>query len=191
MKLRYNLPLGLILAVLLGLAGCGDREEAEVSLDPVAFHSEDECHVCGMVVMDFPGPKGQAVARDGVRKFCSTAEMLSWWLQPENRILQLRLYVHDMGRSHWDQPDDAYLVDATQAWYVTGTGLEGAMGASLASFAEREAADALAARHQGARVVAFSDIDEQFLQQAAAAQHGGMGHDMHSQPMDPHSHTGH
>src|SRR5690554_7359072 len=77
-----------------------------------------------MVVMDFPGPKGQAVARDGVRKFCSTAEMLSWWLQPENRILQLRLYVHDMGRSHWDQPDDAYLVDATQAWYVTGTGLD-------------------------------------------------------------------
>ena len=57
MKLRYNLPLGLILAVLLGLAGCGDREEAEVSLDPVAFHSEDECHVCGMVVMDFPGPR--------------------------------------------------------------------------------------------------------------------------------------
>lgn len=191
MKLRYNLSLGLILAVLLGLAGCGDREEAEVSLDPVAFHSDDECHVCGMVVMDFPGPKGQAVARDGVRKFCSTAEMLSWWLQPENRILQLRLYVHDMGRSHWGQPDDAHLVDATQAWYVTGTGLEGAMGASLASFAEREAAEALAARHQGARVVAFSDIDEQFLQQAAAAQHGGMGHDMHSQPMDPHSHTGH
>src|SRR5690606_38262471 len=107
MKLRYNLPLGLILAVLLGLAGCGDREEAEVSLDPVAFHSEDECHVCGMVVMAVSGPKGQAVARDGVRKFCSTADMLSWRLQPENRILQLRLSVHDMGRSNWHQPDDA------------------------------------------------------------------------------------
>ena len=39
--------LAMGLAVLLGLAGCGDREEAEVSLDPVAFHSEDECHVCG------------------------------------------------------------------------------------------------------------------------------------------------
>src|SRR5690554_5159633 len=193
MKTRYNLGLRTLIVLLFGLAlaACGEKDETPVSLDPVAFHATDECHVCGMVISDFPGPKGQAVEKDGVRKFCSTAEMLSWWLQPENRILDAKLYVHDMGRSHWDQPDDAYLVDATQAWYVTGTGLEGAMGASLASFAEREAAEALAARHQGARVVAFSDIDEQFLQQAAAAQHGGMGHDMHSQPMDPHSHTGH
>src|SRR5690606_6670674 len=154
------------------------REEAEVSLDPVAFHSEDECHVCGMVVMDFPGPKGQAVARDGVRKFCSTAEMLSWWLQPENRILQLRLYVHDMGRSHWDPPAAACLVDATQGWHVTGSGLAAASGASLASCAEREAAEALAARLQGPRAAPCCNNDERSLQQAAAPQHAGMWHDM-------------
>lgn len=194
MKTRYNLNLRLVLVMLFGLllAGCSDKEEARVSYDPVAFHADDECHVCGMIVADFPGPKGQALERNGVRKFCSTAEMLSWWLQPENNILQAKLYVHDMGRSQWDQPEDEHLIDATQAWFVTGTPLQGAMGASLASFADRQAAEALAAEHDGAQVVAFEQIDQAFLQQAAAAQQGGMGHDMHQQPMDSlDSHFGH
>lgn len=194
MKTRYNVYLRLVLITLFGLflAGCGDKEEIPVSYDPVAFHADDECHVCGMIVTDFPGPKGQAVERNGVRKFCSTAEMFSWWLQPENNILQARLYVHDMGRSHWDTPDDEHLIDAKQAWYVAGTPLQGAMGASLASFADRQAADELAAEHEGAQVMSFDQIDQAFLQQAAAAQHGGMGHDMHHHPMDSHdSHFGH
>ena len=194
MKIRYNFNLRFLLVLLFGLilAGCGDKEEVQVSYDPVAFHGDDECHVCGMMVIDFPGPKGQAVERDGVRKFCSTAEMFSWYLQPENRILQARLYVHDMGQSHWEQPDDEHLIDATQAWYVTGTPLQGAMGASLASFADQQAAEELAAQHEGAQVVSFDQIDQEFLQQAAAAQHGGMGHDMHPHPTESHdSHSAH
>lgn len=194
MKTRYNIDLRLVLVMLFGLflAACGDQEETQVSYDPVAFHADDECHVCGMIVMDFPGPKGQAVERNGVRKFCSTAEMFSWWLQPENNILQARLYVHDMGRSHWEHPDDEHLIDATQAWYVSGTALQGAMGASLASFADQQAAEELAAEHDSAQVMSFDQIDQEFLQQAAAAQHGGMGHDMHHQPMDSHdNHSGH
>lgn len=193
MKNPYNSALHLMLVLLLGLAltACTDSEQEHVSYDPVAFHSDDECHICGMIIADFAGPKGQAVERDDVKKFCSTAEMFSWWLQPENRILDARLYVHDMGRSHWDQLDDEHLIDATQAWYVSGTPLKGAMGASLASFADRSAAEELAAEHEGARILAFDDIDETFLAEAAAAQHGNMGHDMH-QPMDSHdSHPGH
>lgn len=193
MKNPYNSALHLMLVLLLGLAltACTDSEQEHVSYDPVAFHSDDECHICGMIIADFAGPKGQAVERNDVKKFCSTAEMFSWWLQPENRILDARLYVHDMGRSHWDQLDDEHLIDATQAWYVSGTPLKGAMGASLASFADRSAAEELAAEHEGARILAFDDIDETFLAEAAAAQHGGMGHDMH-QPMDSHdSHPGH
>lgn len=175
MKMSYKSALRTALLMLLGLAlaACGDKEEAPVNLDPVAFHQDDECHVCGMIVADFDGPKGQVVGQDGVKKFCSTAEMLSWWLQPENRILDVQLYVHDMGRSQWGQPDDAHLIDARQAWYVSGTPLKGAMGASLASFADKAAAEALASEHNGL-VLPFSEIDQAFLQQAAAAQHGDM-----------------
>jgi len=178
MNALHRIGAGTFLALLLavGLAGCGEKEEVEQALDPVAFHDSDECHVCGMIISDFPGPKGQAVEKGGVKKFCSTAEMLGWWLQPENRLLDAKLYVHDMGRSVWEKPDDSHLIDATSAYYVVGTTLKGAMGASLASFAQEQDAQALASMH-GGRVLRFEEIDQALLQEAASMQHGGMhGH---------------
>lgn len=169
-------------ALMLGLAACNEAEQSEQLLEPVAFHSSDECHVCGMVISDFPGPKGQAVEKGGVRKFCSTAEMLGWWLQPENRMLNAKLYVHDMGRSTWENPDDQYLIDATSAYYVVGTSLKGAMGVVLATFSDESAAKSLAAMH-GGRVLRFEDIDQSVLQQSS-----GMSHDM---PGHQQAHAGH
>ncbi len=169
-------------ALMLGLAACNEAEQSEQLLEPVAFHSSDECHVCGMVISDFPGPKGQAVEKGGVRKFCSTAEMLGWWLQPENRMLDAKLYVHDMGRSTWENPDDQYLIDATSAYYVAGTSLKGAMGVVLATFADESAAKSLAVMH-GGRVLRFEDIDQSVLQQSS-----GMAHDM---PGHQQAHAGH
>ena len=78
-----------------------------------------------------------------------------------------------MGRSEWLKPDDSHLIDASSAFYVVGlgaSGLQGAMGAVLASFADEQAARKLAAIH-GARVLRFEEIDQAVLQQAAASQH--------------------
>ncbi|MCQ4322999.1 nitrous oxide reductase accessory protein NosL [Stutzerimonas stutzeri] len=176
MNALYRVSRALITAAMvLGLAGCNEAEQSEQLLEPVAFHSSDECHVCGMVISDFPGPKGQAVEKGRVRKFCSTAEMLGWWLQPENRMLNAKLYVHDMGRSTWEQPDDKFLIDATSAYYVAGTHLKGAMGAVLATFAKEEDAQRLAAEQDG-RVLRFDDIDQSVLQPAAAMISGMTDH---------------
>jgi len=169
----------LAAALLLGLAACNEPETSEQALAPVAFHAGDECHVCGMAISDFPGPKGEAVEKGKVRKFCSTAELLGWWLQPENRTLQAKLYVHDMGRSTWEKPDDQYLIDATSAYYVAGTHLKGAMGAVLATFAKEEDAQRLAAE-QGGRVLRFDDIDQSVLQPAAAMASGMTDHQAHA-----------
>lgn len=183
--LRPSLARTLFALLLaLGLAACGGSDGPAAPLAPVAFHAGDECHVCGMVIADFPGPKGEAVAGDGVKKFCSVAEMIGWWLQPENRGRELKLYVHDMGHGPWERPDDAHLIDATSAYYVVGIPLEGAMGAVLASFAEQEAAQRLAAQY-GGRVLRFAEIDQALLQEAAAAQHGA-AHGGHP-PADAHA----
>ncbi|MDF3931114.1 nitrous oxide reductase accessory protein NosL [Pseudomonas citronellolis] len=154
-------------ALLVGLllAGC-DAGRDDVPLTPVPFASGDECHVCGMRIAAFPGPKGEAVAPGAVRKFCSTAELLGWWLQAENRQPGARLYVHDMGGGAWDHPDDSRLVDATSAYYVIGIQRPGAMGATLASFAERVEAERLA-RAEGGRVLRFAEIDADALQGVA------------------------
>jgi copper chaperone NosL len=96
--------------------------------------------------------------------------MIGWWLQPENHHGEARLYVHDMGRSPWNAPNDAHLIDAKDAFYVVGTQLKGAMGVVLASFSSQQAAQKLAA-DQGGRVLRFSEIDQAVLQQQPAMSH--------------------
>ncbi|NMX94245.1 NosL protein [Pseudomonas sp. WS 5086] len=167
-----SMKIGLVLLLSLLLVGCDKPVEAGVGDGPVAFHPADECHVCGMVISEFPGPKGQVVEQGAAQKFCSTAEMLGWWLQPENHHAQSKLYVHDMGRSHWDTPDDAHLIDARTAYYVLGTGLKGAMGVVLATFAEQAVAQKVAA-DTGGRVLRFEEIDLALLQQPAGMSHSG------------------
>ena len=158
--------MAALLAGLL-LAACDKAPESSFTDAPVAFHPNDECHVCGMVITDFPGPKGAAVGAGGVKKFCSPAEMLGWWLQPENHRADVTLYVHDMGRSHWDAPDDAHLIDARTAYFVIGSGLKGAMGVVLASFSDPQAAEKLAS-DSGGRVLRLEDIDQKLLGQVSA-----------------------
>ncbi|AGI26828.1 nitrous oxide reductase accessory protein NosL [Pseudomonas sp. MT3] len=158
--LRLGLAAGLF-AVLLG--GCDDAAQQTANLAPVPFQNGDECHVCGMIISDFAGPKGEAVAPGSVHKFCSTAELLGWWLQPENQHGGARLYVHDMARSDWNHPDDRHLIDATTAFYVVGVKRPGAMGATLASFAERADAERMA-NAEGGRVLRFDEIDQSVLQ---------------------------
>lgn len=151
--------------ICLALAACDKAGSTPPNEATLAFHPSDECHVCGMVISDFPGPKGAAVAAGGVKKFCSPAEMLGWWLQPENHRDDVKLYVHDMGRGQWEKPDDAHLIDARTAYFVIGTGLKGAMGVVLASFSDAQAAQKLAT-DTGGRVLRLEDIDQELLGQA-------------------------
>lgn len=168
MLLSRHLRLGLLAGLFsLFLAGCDNAAEETANLAPVPFQKGDECHVCGMLIEDFPGPKGEAVAPGAVHKFCSTAELLGWWLQPENQHSGARLYVHDMARSDWNHPDDRHLVDATSAYYVVGVKRPGGMGATLASFAQRADADRMASA-EGGRVLSFGEIDQNVLQGIAA-----------------------
>ncbi len=153
---------------LLLLGGCEPAAEAPAVVTAVPFHEGDECHVCGMAITDFPGPKGQAIERGEVRKFCSVAEMLGWWLQPENQAQSVSLYVHDMTQGDWAAPDDAHLIDAREAYFVPVPSLPGAMGQPLATFASEDAAQAMAKAHQS-KVLRLDQLDMATLQQPAAA----------------------
>ncbi len=142
------------------LAGCSESEEQITEKpDPVHIESGDECHVCGMAITRFPGPKGEAItARDqAVHKFCSTRDMFSWVLQPENAKRDHTLYVHDMAQTDWEHPDDTALIDARQAFFVVGSERTGAMGPTLASFATEEAAQEFAMNY-GGQVLSYNEV---------------------------------
>lgn len=153
--------LKLILIVLpLGfLAGCGEEEKADVVRQAIAIESGEECHLCGMIITNYPGPKGQLYSRglNGNMRFCSTRDMFAFIVDPENQHNIQEAYVHDMAVTPWDHPDEETYIDAKQAFYVIGHGLKGAMGPTLASFSKRADADAFA-QSEGGDVYSFDQI---------------------------------
>lgn len=144
---------------LASLTACGKQEAVTVHCAPQPIVDGDECAVCGMFITEYPGPKAQVCLRDGrVLKFCSTNDLFVWALQPESIPLLLRAYVHDMGRTDWEQPRDDAFIEADIAVFVSDTPLQGAMGPALVSFGSREAAETFMQEH-GGRAMAYSEVD--------------------------------
>lgn len=147
------LPVGL-------LAGCSGEDKSTALVQKVvALESSDECHLCGMIITNFPGPKGQLYSKGikGNMRFCSTRDMFAFIVDPENQHNIQQAYVHDMAVTPWDHPDEETYVDAKLAFYVIGHGKKGAMGPTLASFSKQADADAFAAA-EGGKVYSFDQI---------------------------------
>lgn len=150
--------LVLLLTMLLG--ACSQQQDASALQKPVPIASGDECHVCGMQIKRFPGPKAEAYVQGNKTpyKFCSTRDMFAWFLQPETATVVGKIFVHDMGATNWQSPSDNDFIDARTAWYVVGSNAKGAMGPTLASFKDRDAAMAFVAKN-GGTVMPFSAVD--------------------------------
>ncbi len=148
-----------LVIMLLSVNACSSKNNApKVAHDPVAIEAGEECHLCGMVISKFSGPKGEVYDRNGkVQKFCSTRDLFSWYLQPENQISTQEIFVHDMVQTPWDKPDDHHLVPAREAWYVMGSDMKGAMGPTLASFKKQVDAKAFMATH-GGKLLQFKEV---------------------------------
>ncbi|WP_227370040.1 nitrous oxide reductase accessory protein NosL [Halomonas sp. M20] len=157
-----SLPFALVLALFL--AGCGQEADKTALAAPVPITDGDACHVCGMTITNFPGPKGQAFMKSDpdALKFCSTLELFTFLKQPENETQISHAYVHDIGETTWEAPADGAYVRAVDAWYVIGHDQPGAMGHTLASFAEQNRAKDFSDEH-GGKVIRFEDIDLKLL----------------------------
>ena len=155
---RILASLGILTA--LPLLGCEKNTAANAVRGPVPIADGEECHVCGMIINDFPGPKGQAFVQGAEQplKFCSTRDLFAFLTQPEARSVTREVYVHDMGVTAWDAPAFEAFTDARAAHYVVCQPLPGAMGPTLAAFKEPSAAEAFAAQHDG-RIIGFAEID--------------------------------
>lgn len=164
MKSYKLLVIITTLIVFTSLVSCSDNaEQQKVIHQAVAMESSDECHLCGMLITRFDGPKGEVFRKelgDQVFKFCSTRDMFSYYLDPENQRNVAQMLVHDMSKMPWgsDSIDDKYFIDAKTAWYVAGSDKTGAMGKTLASFSQQKDAQAFADEF-GGQVLSFKDVN--------------------------------
>ncbi|MBL4822959.1 MAG: nitrous oxide reductase accessory protein NosL [Colwellia sp.] len=150
--------------VLTPLMSCSDKATQQQMIHKaVVIESADECHLCGMLITRFDGPKGEVFRKETaaqVFKFCSTRDMFSYYLDPENTRNVSQILVHDMSKMPWgsDSINDKHFIDAKNAWYVSGSEKTGAMGKTLASFSLQSDAKAFA-KEFGGKVISFVDIN--------------------------------
>ncbi|MEH6823112.1 MAG: nitrous oxide reductase accessory protein NosL [Motiliproteus sp.] len=156
----------ILLTALLLTACSEDSAPTLAAQQAAAIESGDECHLCGMIISNFPGPKGQLFERGQgrVMKFCSTRDLFAYLLDPEHQHNIQSVFVHDMAISPWDHPDDKTYIDARTAWYVVDSSRKGAMGPTLASFSDKAHADAYAAEY-GGQLYPFEQLNLSLLSQ--------------------------
>ena len=158
------LRLGFVIALLM-LSSCGKTpSDLKLAQQAMTIERGDECHLCGMIITGFSGPKGQLYKRGSEQnlKFCSTRDMFAYLLDPEHKHAIQTIYVHDMAVTPWNTPDDEFYIDARTALYVVGHRKKGAMGPTLASFSDQNIAKTFAEEF-GGQVYQFEDINQQLL----------------------------
>lgn len=158
MKKTLVLAFSALLSVGF-LTGCGGEEKVD-GISPVPFDKHDRCHVCGMVISHYEGPKAEIFikgAEGEAVKFCSGRDAFSFALQPENARRLKAFFIHDMARADWNKPDDEMLTDATAAYYVIGSNAQGVMGPEPVAFSSREKAAVFSQNHGGS-IVTYSEV---------------------------------
>lgn len=155
-----TIKLSMLLLSVALLSACGGQSDKEAMVHKaVAIEQGEECHLCGMIIGNFPGPKGEAYSSttDNVEKFCSTRDLFSFILQPENKRQIREVYVHDMSKTNWDKPSDEKFIDAREAWFVIGSSKKGAMGKTLGSFSDKADAEVFI-QEFGGKLYRFDEI---------------------------------
>lgn len=136
-RLRLGLLAAVCTAAPVFFAACA---QADVDSMP-AFSVQDRCASCGMAITRYPGPKGVVVTVDGdVHKYCSTRGAACGVLDL-GRENVAHVWMHDAAKAEWIRPDDSYLIEAQNAWFVYGSSRKAVMGPSLAAFADRSEAE--------------------------------------------------
>lgn len=161
---RRQLMMGLMaLATLPVLAACDKESTSAPSVAPVEITQGTACELDGMLLSEYPGPKGQIHFANTPEPafYCDTMEVLNTLLHPEEVRKIEAVYVQDMGKTDWDDPKGNW-IDARTAFYVEGSSRHGSMGPTLGSFSKREDAEAFAKQY-GGKVYAMKDITPEMV----------------------------
>ncbi|WP_445945431.1 nitrous oxide reductase accessory protein NosL [Shewanella sp.] len=155
------LAIASVISVSIGLSGCGGPDTVAPPRQAQAIDNTHECHLCGMLIAEFPGPKGELYTKtsEKVKNFCSTRDLFSFLLDPEYVHQVKEVYVHDMSLSPWAKPDDSHFMNARLAWFVVGSSQTGAMGETIGSFSVKKDAEVFIEQY-GGKLYRFDEITQ-------------------------------
>lgn len=173
MKLnRRQFLINTIISTVAGSAlfGCSqsttDKAVAAVEIDP-----RTTCSLDGMLLADYPGPKGQIlyVGEETPTYFCDTVEMFNTLLSPEQVKAISAAYVQDMGKADWEQPRGNWML-VKDGYYVIGSKKHGSMGPTIASFGQEAEAQKFATLW-GGKLLRYAEIKPGMVDLSGGALH--------------------
>jgi copper chaperone NosL len=156
--IRSFRTLLVAISAVLALTACGQQPGNASSIVPVEIDRSTSCALDGMLLADYPGPKGQIHYANRAEPdfFCDTVELLHIYLNPEVVVPVRAIFVQDMAKASWDAPQ-GHWIDARTAWYVHGSSRRGSMGPTLATF-ESETDARKFSEEFGGQALRFEDI---------------------------------
>lgn len=155
------------LALCIVLAACNQATPKVVALEPT---SETASAIDGMLLKNYPGPKGQIhYAQDQPEFFSDLKEMFSTLLVPEQKRSVTAVFVQDMGKTSWEHPTGNW-IDAKTAIYVAGSRKMGSMGPTFGSFSNMQDAEAFV-KKEGGKILRFERITPETLNKNGDSAH--------------------
>lgn len=120
----------------------------------------------GMILLDYPGPKGQVLKKNGATDFfCDLPEFINAIQESEDSHGPIRTYVQAFDGREWASYTDGW-VEATRPVYVIGSDRMGAMGPTLVPFLEIDVAQAFTDKH-GGRILRFAELTPEVMAEHA------------------------
>lgn len=160
------------LALLAALAACGKAVQQATPIEP---GKDTACSLDGMVLKDYPGPKAQIHFAEGAPEFfCDVMELFATILASEQKRPVAGVYVQDMGKTAWEQPEGNW-IDAKAAIYVVGSKKHGSMGPTLGSFSSMQDAEAFM-KKEGGRIVRYEQVTLDMINVNTGAPHDNSMH---------------
>jgi len=154
---------------LLLLLSCSEKESVDAP-PPEELTRDAIGYFCQMTVVEHTGPKGQIILADREEPlwFVSVRDTIVFTTLPGEPKNISAIYVTDMGRADWDNPEPGTWLEAREAWYVVNSDRTGGMGApEIVPFGEKEDAEHFISLHGGA-MVEFDAIPREDLVQSIA-----------------------
>lgn len=162
-----NILLLLVVMLLTVTIGCSNSENSVSDGTPKDLTRSAVCLVDGMILVDHPGPKGQAIFKDGKHHyFCDIKGLFSSLFDPNYKVKIKQAFVQDFGQREWGSYNDRW-IDVENALYVMDSKKFGAMGPTLVTFSQRADADSFANKF-GGTVVTFSEMTEELFEEYQA-----------------------
>lgn len=161
--------LAWLLAAVMALSACDQKQD--LAAVPLEIDRSTSCELDGMLLADYPGPKGQIHYGGQERPafFCDTLELLNTLIAGEQVRPVRGAWVQDMARADWEQPQGAW-IDARTAFYVLGSKRHGSMGPTAASFAQEADARQFVEQH-GGKVLKFDEVKADMVDLTGGALH--------------------